>query len=1433
MINVLYVDDEPALLTLGRTFLERSGSITVDTADSVDRALEMLATTPYDAIVSDFQMPMMDGIEFLRQVRSQRGQLPFILFTGRGREEVAIEALNNGADYYLQKGGEPKSQFAELEHNIRLAIERKRTRDELQESRQRMADLIEHLPDATFAVDLDGLVIVWNRTMEELTGMPAEKILGTGNYSYALPFYGSRRPLLLNHFLGHIEDLRAAYPNHEQVGNRLVSEGFFPKISGGKGAHLWFAASPLYDTKGNIIGAIQSIRDITDRKSAEQDLIKTHEELHAAYEQLAATEEELRQNYDELITMERNLRESEQRYKNVIEDQTEFICRFTPDGTHIFVNEAYCRYFGKKRGDVIGKKFSPEIPEEEGESLRSHFASLTRERPGATVTHRIIMPDGEIRWQQWSDRAIFNPDGTVREYQSVGRDVTDLKKTEAELLRRNEELNAAYEQLTATEEELRQNYGELTAMEQHLRESEQRYRNVIEDQTEFICRFNPDGTHIFVNEAYCRYFGKAREEIIGKKFRPNIPKDDEKRMAASLGSLTERSPVITITHRIIMPDGETRWQQWSDRAIFNPDGTIREYQSVGRDVTGLKKTEAELLRRNEELNAAYEQLSATEEELRQNYEELTAMERNLRESEQRYRNVIEDQTEFICRFLPDGTHIFVNEAYCRYFGKSREEITGEKFRPDIPEEDQERIRNFFNSLSLQNPVAATTHRIVMPDGEIRWQQWSDRAIFNPDGTVREYQSVGRDVTDLKNTEEQLLRRNEELNAAYEQLSATEEELRQNYHELTAMEGNLRESEQRYRNVIEDQTEFICRFTPDGTHIFVNEAYCRYFGKDREEILSRKFRPDIPEEDRKTMAAALAGLTEQNPVAAITHRIIMPDGETRWQQWSDRAIFNPDSTVREYQSVGRDVTGLKKAEEELLRKNEELNEMYEELTVTEEELRQNYDELITNQRILEKTERSNATLLGAIPDMMCILSQEGYYQDIHIPDDGDFYPYSRELVGKHIRDTGFERDVAQAILHRLDLALRTKQLQQFEYSVTLPEGERVYEARLMAINEKEALAIVHDITRRVATEMTLRENERKLNAIVQGSPIPLFVIDKDHRVIQWNRMLEEFTGIKSQDVVGTSGHQKVFYPGERPCLADLLVSGSAHNIPELYGGKYRKSQFFEDAYEAVDFFPNIPGKDGENGRWLYFSAAPIRDSEGTIIGAVETLEDITEARQNEEARKEALKKLNLLSRITRHDILNQLTVLSGYLAISKMQSDNPKILDYIRKEEIAAETIQRQIAFTRDYQNIGIHSPRWENPAHIINWVKNTLKPENVDISITFENVEIYADPLLEKVFYNLIENALRHGEKLTRITFSVRENRLGLTLICEDDGTGIPQGEKENIFNRKFFKNTGFGLFLSREILQITGLTIRETGVPGTGARFEIEVPKGTYRISR
>ncbi len=143
----------------------------------------------------------------------------------------------------------------------------------------------------------------------------------------------------------------------------------------------------------------------------------------------------LRQNYDELVKSQELLKASEMKYRNVIEDQTEFISRFLPDGTHVFANEAYCRYFGMKRDEIIGHRFRPKIPVEDKERLRVFFVSLSPDHPTDTIENRIIMPDGTLRWQRWSDRAIFDPSGTVTEYQAVGRDITEEKATKAALER--------------------------------------------------------------------------------------------------------------------------------------------------------------------------------------------------------------------------------------------------------------------------------------------------------------------------------------------------------------------------------------------------------------------------------------------------------------------------------------------------------------------------------------------------------------------------------------------------------------------------------------------------------------------------------------------------------------------------------------------------------------------------------------------------------------------------------------------------------------------------------------------------------------------------------------------------------------------------------------------------------------------------------------
>jgi PAS domain S-box-containing protein len=272
MYSVLYVDDEEALLGLNKIYLEKTGDFSVDTVNSAQKALNKIPKRSYDAIISDYDMPHMDGIAFLKHVRSQHGNLPFLLFTGKGREEVVIEAVDNGVDYYIQKGQDMQSMIAELRYKTKRAIERRMVNDELERSRQQMNDIINFLPDATFVRDISGRVIAWNLAMERMTGVSSEEMLGKGDHEYALPFHNEKCLLLADMVLEMSPSSDSRYQYFKRSGDRISSEIFIPHFKDGAGANLWSTASPLYDTHGTVTGAIESFRDISDHYAVKRDL---------------------------------------------------------------------------------------------------------------------------------------------------------------------------------------------------------------------------------------------------------------------------------------------------------------------------------------------------------------------------------------------------------------------------------------------------------------------------------------------------------------------------------------------------------------------------------------------------------------------------------------------------------------------------------------------------------------------------------------------------------------------------------------------------------------------------------------------------------------------------------------------------------------------------------------------------------------------------------------------------------------------------------------------------------------------------------------------------------------------------------------------------------------------------------------------------------
>lgn len=275
---------------------------------------------------------------------------------------------------------------------------------------------------------------------------------------------------------------------------------------------------------------------------------------------------------------------------------------------------------------------------------------------------------------------------------------------------------------------------------------------------------------------------------------------------------------------------------------------------------------------------------------------LTESEHDLRKSEERYRTVVESQTELIARFLPDGTHVFVNDAYCRYFGMECTAIIGKKFRPQIPPEDKEKLKHYFGSLTPEYPTGIIEHRIITPDNKVRWQQWNDRAIFGPRGEIVEYQSVGRDITEKKVIEESLI-----------------------------------ESERKFRDLANLLPQVVFEIDLLGRITYVNQPAYRSFGytpEDLEQGLS--FWEVILPEERDLAKLNFRNAIEGRLSQGTEYTTVTKDG-THLKTMVYSSPIIKENQVTGIRGILVDITALKRVEEDIRKLNEELEQRVRERT----------------------------------------------------------------------------------------------------------------------------------------------------------------------------------------------------------------------------------------------------------------------------------------------------------------------------------------------------------------------------------------------------------------------------------------------------------------------------------------------------------------------
>lgn len=360
--------------------------------------------------------------------------------------------------------------------------------------------------------------------------------------------------------------------------------------------------------------------------------------------------------------------------------------------------------------------------------------------------------------------------------------------------------------------------------------------------------------------------------------------------------------------------------------------------------------------------------------------------------------------------------------------------------------------------------------------------------------------------------------------------------------------------------------------------------------------------------------------------------------------------------------------------------------------------------------------------------------------------------------------------------------------------------------LVTLNEEKFQVIyISDITERKVAEDTIKAQQDLLRTILREMHLGMVLIDPHtHQIEEVNQMALALMGRSESEVIGKICHA-------------FICPREVGNCPITEKG------------EVMDYAerPLLTAEGREMPVMKFATLISVNNQEHIL----ETFLDIRPIREAEQALEKANHKLGILASITRHDILNLLSVIILTFEMYELGNHADKMPIYLDHSKKSIAAILKIIEFSRVYDDIGQFKPLWMNVSSQIFRAAESLSCQFIVLDESVQNLSIFGDALFEKVIYNLIDNALRHGKTLTEIRFSTVIVDKDIILICEDDGVGVPSDRKDRIFEKGVGENTGFGLFLSKEIIDITDMSIRETGIEGKGARFEIRIPAEKWRM--
>ena len=581
-----------------------------------------------------------------------------------------------------------------------------------------------------------------------------------------------------------------------------------------------------------------------------------------------------------------------------------------------------------------------------------------------------------------------------------------------------------------------------------------------------------------------------------------------------------------------------------------------------------------------------------------------------------------------------------------------------------------------------------------------------------------------------------------------------------------------------RMILESSDEPTVFIDPDRTILWANRAYYASLGAEPADVIGRHCYEVVWGRNAPCAGCRIPAVLSSGH--SVSSEVAYSDGRTYWI--TTYPVKDDGGELVGYIEKVADITAVKEAQEGIRREKEKYNLLF-----------QSANDMIY---LHEMGADGRPGRILDVNDAAC--RRMGYTHEeflaMHIADIND--PALDDSMGSLVSEIG---DEDWGVFEWQHLT-RTGDSVPVEISVN----------RFLLDGVPVGLSIVRDITERKEAEEVLRRREHEYRTLVENINEVIFRFDLNGDIVYVSPAIRRLVGCSSLSPEALVGRNflEFIHPDDRERLEEHFRGG-------LSGATKQAT------------FRLLTGMGGE--RWVLESSQPIYEGDA-VVGIQGVFLDITNMKMMDAALKKANKKLNILSSITRHDILNQITSMNLYLDLIKGDDgDSQRREEFFDAAEVIMANLERIITFTRDYEDLGVNEPEWQDVGAVIDREAGAFA-ETIAVHNNVQGLEVYADSMLGKVFSNLIGNSLMHGGVAERVTISFEMCGDDVCIIVADDGVGVPEDMKEKIFSKGVGKNTGFGLFLSREILDITGITIRETGVPGAGARFELRVPKDKFR---